>query len=77
MIILHRFKELVQSNEPRSAGTSTCTRTRTESSDQDAFLMARTKSVTAVKAEAPDTDFSADSGRAFPIQSDLDSDQQG
>ena len=77
MILLHRFQEAVTADELVAAGTATFTRTRNESNDQDPFAKAQTRSVTAVKAEAVDTDYSATTGRIFPPQSDPDSHQPG
>ena len=77
MILLHRFQEPVTAAEPVVAGTATFTRTRSESNDQDPFFLAKTKTATMVRAEAPDTDHSATSGRIFPPQCDPDYHQQG
>ena len=72
MILLHRFQEPITATEQVVAGTATFTRTRSESSDADPFAQVRTKTATFVRAEAPDTDYTATSGRIFPPQLDPD-----
>lgn len=77
MILLHRFKEKMAASGKVLAGTATCTRAQSESSDRDPHLFAQTKTATAIRHESPDTDHSVDHSNFFPHLRDSHSHKQG